>query len=366
MYDAADLKTRLHALKAAYTATRSTAMAAVTRWESCDAHRYDLRPYYFEVNGLRRGQPIPADSPLTVSFRCGFDAAGRLVIESYYVDGALVAEFFWRYTPNFAEGVIYYRERPTELVHMRFENGRPQTYRHYDTRRSGAYNWERYTYEFDRLACITRRSETSTSATEYDYLLTYTPDGTLERITHRPNPGAPRDATSLPLYQRREVPYHPPADGHEFGQDIVAAIMQALAAQDIREPVCAAVLNYTRGKAYCPPRLYILTERERQWRVTRGEAALEALWRPNRASAIDITVPDAACAMFDRLTHEDALALLDAVAYALTIADWTGVIPETYDFVAFALDFDSDSAIERIYASANAEKITLLQSGGWI
>ena len=364
MYNAVDLKTRLDALKGAYPATRQVTLRAVVRWELTDAHRYDIRPFFFELNGLRRGQIVDASAGLTTYFRCGFDASGRLVAESYYVGGQLVVEFFWRYSPDFAEGVVFYLERPSEIVHARFDGANLSSYRHYDSRRGGKYTHERCLYEAGYLSRVTRRVETGSSAAEFDYALRYDSDGVLERIMLRPNTGALRLGGVPVVYQRREALYVPLQSGHEFTGDLVSAIVAALASQHTTEPVCAVVLSYAPD-AYCPPVVFVMTERSRRDRVASGEAGLEALWTPD-SDPLEVDVPRESCAMFDGLVQEDAAEILDAVAYELTVSACKGAIPVTPDFVAFALHFEHDSALERIYASAPAEKVALLQSGGWL
>ncbi|MBK8137650.1 MAG: hypothetical protein IPK52_17850 [Chloroflexi bacterium] len=364
MTDVAELKSRLIALKSTYAATRQVAHRAVLRWEFADAPYVDIRPYYFELNGHRRGQRVTDPRVLPSYFRCGFDSAGRMTVESYYVKDVLVVELFWRFAPEFAEGVIFYRERPTEIIQAHFDGKHLLTYHHYDSRHSGKYAYETYAYDAGRLSRITRRIDSHNSAAEYDYILHYAPDAVLDRITLRPNTGALRFGGIPVIYQRREVLADPPESGAEFSRELVSAITAALAAAAIAEPVCALVLNYS-SDLFCPPLVYVMTASHRRERVASGEAGLEALWTPDE-SPLEIDVPDAVCAMFENLPPDEAIELLDAAARELNAADWDGTLSVTPDFVAFALDFENDSAIERIFAAAPAAKIAILRASGWL
>lgn len=106
------------ALSGEYQQRKEQAESAVSEWKWATGIWFDVRPLYFERNGLSRGRQLrnkPSKSDGCVS--CGLDQLGRVTVERYGSDFGF-RETFFKWSPNSVEVAHYAQseKKPTGLL----------------------------------------------------------------------------------------------------------------------------------------------------------------------------------------------------------------------------------------------------------
>jgi hypothetical protein len=156
-------------------------------------------------------------------------------------------------------------------------------------------------------------------------------------------------------------------------QILLEAIINTVIAANPGEPVAAVILNYLDMDGQFPPSILLLLEKDRQIALEKEEP-LEIVWLPPRyrpilltsSQAIQICSEVMAKIMSGNLyqMNEEANKILDELARELMKVDWKGKLPTTPDFIAFPMDYEADSTIERITRVLPQKRQKSLRSKG--
>jgi hypothetical protein len=404
-----------------YDALKLAAEPAIVRWEWTDFERHSLLPFYFNRYPGRgralKGYPTAA----SYYYRYGFDELNRprmLRFYDYFHDSQGhahlqqdrmhnferddLAETFFCYSDTLAEiiefsvppriplkvqQIIYEDERVIRHVSFRL-NGYTALYSEMGQDPDELYDWlgpngrsqqvEQYFYDGDRLTHLLLYSKHPGSPPlniiNAEESFSYDDAGKLLRIERRYESGERQI-----LYQRREKGQTLKSLQENATQKMIAAIVERLQAENIRQKLCCIELSYRTVSRYFPPLILLGFDEDRQRLLASGDAQDRySAFAPallGQIRYLEINDPEALeiCSQLEgeilsRQRWRTATSILRNVAAALTRYDWNGILNTTADFVVFAIDWEmeGDQLPAVLGASVSKEQINEWKIKGWL
>jgi hypothetical protein len=232
---------------------------------------------------------------------------------------------------------------------------------------------EQYVYDGARLAQILVHQEAPGAGSfSTEERFTYDEASKLLRIERFHENG-----TSRIVYQRRSRGQTFASIRQAATQQLVAAIVDRLRAEQIQERLYCIELAYESASHHFPPAIVPGTERYRQHLLDSNDPdtwfhifapLVQGMW-------LEITEPATLeiCALLEQEIQAGqrwatATQILRDVAAALTGYDWRGILDVTPDFVVYAIDheLEADHLEEVLRASATPEQVQDWQRKGWL
>jgi hypothetical protein len=404
-----------------YEELKATSEPAIVRWEWADFERYSLLPFYFQ-RYPGRGRALKSD-PTSVGhyYRYGFDEQDRVRMFRFYdyfhdrqgqariqqdhiqnFEREDLAETFFPYSDALAEiiefsvppriplkvqQIFYEDERVMRHISFRL-NGYSPLYSEMGKDPDVLYEWlgpngytklfEQCFYADSRLTHLRIHSRHPGSPPlntfNAEETFSYDEAGKLFRIERHYESGERQI-----LYRKREKGQTFKSIREIATQKLVAAIIERLRAENIRQKLCCIELSYRTVSHYFPPLIFLGFDEDRQKSLAAQDPVDQysvfapALMGPIRYLEIDDPDTLEMCGLLESEIQSGqkwrtATSILRDVAAALTRYDWNGILDTTADFVIFAIDWEAegDQLAAVLEASVSKEQIEKWKRKGWL
>jgi hypothetical protein len=404
-----------------YDELKAASKPAIVRWEWADFERYSLLPFYFQRYPGRGRALKRYPTAVGYYYRYGFDEQNRPHMFSFYdyfhdsqgyarlqqdrmrnFKREDLAETFFCYSDALAEiiefsvppriplkvqQIFYEHERVIRHVSFRL-NGYTPLYSEIGKKPDALYDWlgpngrsyqvEQYFYNGNHLTHLLLYSRHPGSPPlntfNAEESFSYDKAGKLLRIERRYESGQRQL-----LFRKREKGQTFKSIRENATRIMIAAIVERLRAENIRQKLCYIELSYRAVSRYFPPLIFLGFDDDRQRLLASG-------YPPDRCSAfapalmgqiryLEINDPDTLeiCSQLESEIQAVqkwpiATGILRDIAAALTRYDWNGILEITPDFVIFAIDWEmeGDQLPAVLGASVSKEQLQEWKAKGWL
>lgn len=398
--DVSDLDTRFSRLSAEYELRRSTAHAAVVRWDWYSWRAFDLRPLHYERDLLKPGRRLAERPPLDRDHhRIGFDTDDQPVAILEY-SGFLGGQLYYETYRDYRAGVglvdeaqFYADGRPIYLHQYRYEAG---LIRSASSAATGGGGYEEYQYTGQHVTRISIYHAKPTHKpgkrlyplAPYAVISAAYDDAGLSRLEIF-SEGRPAPIIEL-KYERPPAGFTINEACRTVHRELVAKIPATVRGLAIDEPAYCVVLAYLPENPL-DVMVHVGLDQQRRERLAEqsdtdedgGEGRwIEDIWSPadiGEDTPVDLSaVADTARLLGQELSLADAdditsprgagsergRELLCAVAADLNAYDWTQELSTTDDFVVYAVDFELADLDRNMPACLPPTRLALLRERG--
>lgn len=398
--DVSDLDARFSRLSEEYELRRSTAHAAVVRWDWYSWEAFDLRPLHYERDLLKPGRRLAERPPLDRDHhRIGFDADSRpvAILEySGFLGGQLYYETYRDYRAGAGlvdEAHFYADGRPIYLHQYRYEAG---LIRSASSAATGGGGYEEYQYTGQQVTRIAiyyakpshKPGKRLYPLAPYAVIRAAYDDAGMSRLEILSEDG-PAPLTEL-KYERPPAGFTIDEACRTVHRELVAKLPATVSGLAIDEPAYCVVLAYLPENPL-DVRVHVGLDEQRRERLAEQsdmdenggeERWIGDIWSPGDMGE-DTPVDLSAVAVTARLLGQElSLAdaddiasprgrgsewgreLLCAVAAELNAHDWTQELSTTDDFVVYAVDLELADLDRNMPACLPLTRLALLRERG--
>lgn len=361
-----------------YARLRQSAELNVVRWQWASGPIHELRPYWAERVGLKRGRALDREpAKKDGAYLYGFDSLNRVVIKRQGTELKDVFEDeFFQYKDD-AVHTVRFSALPGQPIGSvaRYEFHQGMLVKAEGHSEFGR-DQEVYSYGDGRLLRIdVLQQEHGGELNSSTYVVDYDEFGILSSIRM-----VKPEAYARTIYARPEKAASIAAIIQLLENRLVELIPNAVARARISTPAYCLILVYGEETVNClPPLVGVGLEAERQrWIAEHPDRAKWYVWNPAEfaffeKTELQLNDPElnSACAflnsqMASKGSCAEATKLLNKVAAELARIDWRGRLETTPDFIVFASDLEGADLASNMKASVPAGKLKQLKKVGLV